>query len=102
MDGGFRKKDSRHFYLWELNFDYFCFMTVGNKLTSIEVSEAENGCLVRCTYKKERTGKQTYDDYETKTYVAGQDLMDKILAEVGEEVDEAPKPKKTVKSAFKN
>jgi hypothetical protein len=63
------------------------------KPSSIEISEAENGCLVRCTYKKERKGKQMYDDYETKTYVAESALMDKILAEVGEEVEEE-RPKK--------
>jgi|GEM_PF-2920477 len=64
--------------------------------TSIEISEAENGCLVRCTYKKENTDKkQMYDDYETKTYVATSELMDKILEEVGEEVEEEkPKAKK--------
>jgi len=68
---------------------------MADRPNSIEISEAENGCLVRCTYKKERKAKQTYDDYETKTYVATTDLMDKILEEVGEEVvEQKPKSKK--------
>ena len=66
---------------------------MADRPTSIEISEAENGCLVRCTYKKEKTDKkQMYDDYETKTYIATSELMDKILEEVGEEVEEE-KPK---------
>ncbi len=65
---------------------------MAQELTSIEISKAENGCIVRCSYRTPTKKKSAYDgyDYESKQYTAPEDLMTKILSEVGEEVEIKP------------
>lgn len=66
---------------------------MAQELTSIEISKAENGCIVRCSYRTPSKKKSAYDgyDYENKQYTAQHDLMERILQEVGEEVEIKPK-----------